>query len=93
MFGITKRRGVYFLDKLIYVIGTAAPLMAIPQALTGWITQDVSGLNLFTWCAFLVIASIWTVYGYVHKLYPILISNILWMIVDIMVIASILMYR
>lgn len=80
------------LDKLIYVAGIAGPVMTIPQVTIIWVDKNASGVSLVTWIAYLIITIFWLFYGLVHKEKPIIISNILWIIFEVVIIAGIIMY-
>lgn len=81
-----------FYDKFILFFGIIGPLLAIPQLVKIWIEQNAAGVSLFSWIAFLCIATSWLVYGIIHKEKPIIVSNIIWIIVDILIIIGIFIY-
>jgi uncharacterized protein with PQ loop repeat len=81
-----------FLDKSIYFIAVASPLMTLPQLIKIWIEQTATGVSAITWFAYLVSSMFWLTYGIAHKEKPIIITNILWIILDIAVIIGILIY-
>ena len=82
-----------FVDKGIYVVGILGPISTIPQLLEIWISQNASGLSLMTWLLWISIAFFWLLYGILHKEKPIIISYIIWIIVDTIVILGIILYK
>lgn len=79
-------------DKLMMVAATAHPLTALPQVIQIYSTQDVAGVSLQTWLGFMMIGSLYLYYGILHKLKPIILNQILWFIVDILVVAGVLIF-
>ena len=82
-----------FLDNLIFIIGVLGPLVALPQILNIWVNHAVVGVSIFSWSAFFVLALVWTLYGLLHKELPIIIANVLWMILDFLIVLGVIIYR
>ena len=82
-----------FLDKIIYAVGLAGPIITIPQIIMIWQEKNASGLSLITWSGYLLVAIIWLVYGIVHKEKPIIVMYIANIVVQVAVIAGIIIYR
>ena len=81
-----------FLDKFIYVVGVAAPIFTLPQIYSIWIGKNAAGVSLVTWSAYAFSGVIWFVYGIVHKEKPLIVTYFLWIILNSMVIAGVLIY-
>ncbi len=79
------------LDKLIYVVGIAGPLMTIPQLLKVWLEQDISGVSVLTWGGMNFISAVWLIYGVVHMEKPIIITYFLWIVFQTMIIIGVLL--
>lgn len=77
------------LDKLIYVVGIFGPVMTLPQVYTIWISQNASGVSMISWCAYLFTALAWLAYGVFHNVKPIIFSNIIWVILDLIIILGV----
>jgi MtN3 and saliva related transmembrane protein len=80
------------LDRWIYVVGVAGPLMTIPQLYTLWSTRDAGSLSLSTWSAYLVIAIIWIIYGILHKEKPLVAMYTAWLLIHISVVVGIIIF-
>ena len=78
-----------FMDKFIYFIAIFGPLIAIPQVLKIWYNQNSSGVSILTWSGYLLGGIFWLIYGLMHKEKPIVITNSLWIIVEIFIIIGI----
>lgn len=81
-----------FMDTIIYIVAVLGPLIAIPQVLKIWHVQDASGVSLLTWIGYLLGGFFWLTYGFLHKEKPIIITNALWIFVQIFIIIGIIRY-
>lgn len=86
----TKLKG--FMDTIIYIIAILGPLIAIPQVLKIWHVKDATGVSLITWIGYLAGGFFWLTYGILHKEKPIIITNALWIFVQIFIIIGIIRY-
>jgi uncharacterized protein with PQ loop repeat len=81
-----------FMDKAIYVVGVAGPVFTIPQVTKIWVEKNASGVSAIAWISYLVLAVFWLTYGILHKEKPIILANILWIFLEIFIVAGILTY-
>ena len=63
-----------FLDKIIYAVGVAGPVITIPQIIKIWTEKDASGVSEIAWIGYTVLAMIWLLYGIAHKEKPIIVT-------------------
>lgn len=68
------------------------PLTALPQVYMIYTTHDVGGISLWTWFGFMVLGLIFLAYGILHKIKPFIITQLLWFIIDFMVVIGTLLY-
>ncbi len=80
-------------DALVYVAGILGPLMAIPQLMDIFIGKNVAGLSLLTWSLWAFLNIFWILYGILHKERPIIITYIMWLVVNLAIVIGILLYR
>ncbi len=85
-------RGKRFLDEVIYAVGIIGPLLTMPQLAKVWLERNTAGLSLFSWSGYALIALIWLIYGIVHKEKPIILTNILWLAMEVMIIVGIIRF-
>lgn len=71
-----------FIDLVIYPIGIASLLMALPQAYEVWVNKSVLGVSIATWGLWTVFSLFWILYGYVHKNWLIFGMNICWFVLQ-----------
>lgn len=83
---------IRLLDNIVLVVGIIGPAMTIPQVLKIWLEQNAAGVSLISWSAYLILDLVWLLYGLVHKVKPIIISYLVWFILEVFLIAGILKY-
>lgn len=72
----SKKYQINLLDRVMYLVAFAGPVMTFPQIYDIWVTK-VSRVNLVTWASYFAIGLLWLTYGVVHREKPIIFSNIL----------------
>ncbi len=82
----------HIINPVILVMGLIAPIASIPQAVQIYASHSAAGVSLLTWVFFAIYNGLMIVYGAVHGLKPIIISNIIWVVLEIFVITGIVMY-
>lgn len=80
------------LDKLMVFIAIVGPAAALPQVYQIYTTKSVSDLSLASWSIWLVLSIVWLLYGFIHKEIPIIISNTIYIVIHLAVVAAILAY-
>lgn len=78
------------LDRLVVVVSVIYPMSAVPQ-LIRIIQGDAHGVSTLSWLSFFVCAGLFLIYGLRHRVMPMIISNILWVVIDGLVVASLVM--
>lgn len=91
--GLSRHKNYAFLDFLVYFSAIAGPVMTVPQIYLIWNTKNASGVSVTSWFAYSLLSFVWVYYGLVHKDKPILITNILWIIVNSLVTLGAIIYR
>ena len=79
-------------DDLVYFVGIMGPLMTIPQITKIWLEKDASGVSALSWFSYLITAIIWLFYGIIHQEKPIILTNTLWIILDIIIVTGTVIY-
>ncbi|MBP9738517.1 hypothetical protein KBD20_02420 [Candidatus Saccharibacteria bacterium] len=79
-------------DKMMGSVAFISPLSATPQIITIFGKQEAAGVSLISWSMYLVIGLITLAYGFFHKLRPIIISQTLWTIMNILIVIGVIMY-
>lgn len=89
---INEKKHVSAIDRLMMVASIAYPLTALPQVYTIYHTHMASGVSLATWLSFMAFGVIFLAYGITHRLRPLIWDQIIWFVVDALIVLGALMY-
>lgn len=79
-------------DKFIFIASFMAPLNGIPQVIAVF-NGTTNGVSLFSWLGFLVFSTLFFIYGLIHKIKPMMITNILYAIIDGLVVLGLILSK
>jgi uncharacterized protein with PQ loop repeat len=86
-----KKRSKF--ENFIYVFAFTTPLFEIPQLVSIISAKCAENVSLITW-AYLAISSFaWLIYGIKKRMKPLIVSYILYVIVEFSVVGSIIWFR
>ena len=80
------------MDKLIYFVGIIGPVMTIPQVAKIWLDKSAAGISIVAWGTYTITSAIWAAYGVMHKDKPIIISSLMFVIVNLLVVIGAFIY-
>ena len=80
-------------DYAMYGLAIVTPLALLPQVFQVFIDRNVAGLSVLTWSLLGVVNFLWSLYGFIHKQFPVFIANLLIGILDFIIVVGILLYR
>lgn len=89
---VSKKRATHIIDRLMNVAAVIHPLSALPQVYAIYSAHNVTGVSLWTWLGFMLIGLVFLAYGIVHKIKPFIVTQVLWFVVDFLVVVGVLMY-
>lgn len=89
---LNHKQELHFADRLMMIVSVVQPLAAVPQASKIWSEQSSVGVSLWTWLGFAGVGLIFLFYGIMHRLKPFIINQIIWFVVDAVVILGIIKY-
>lgn len=69
------------------------PLTALPQMYNIYSTHDVRGVSVVTWASFMVLGLAFLAYGLAHHIKPFVVNQVLWLVIDGLIVAGIFIYR
>lgn len=90
---LTKKKETALVDRLMSAAAVIHPLTATPQVYTIYATHNVSGVSLWTWIGFMTLGLIFLAYGILHRIKPFIITQVLWFIVDFLIVIGVILYR
>lgn len=76
----------------MYGFAFIMPLTNIPQIIQLFQTHVASGLSLQTWVLYLVFGLIPLFYGISNNIKPLILTNIIWTVIDLVMIVGILRF-
>lgn len=92
-FHLTKKEEKRLINRVCAVFAVLMPLTALPQITLLYQTQDASGLSLLMWVLYCIGCVPFLLFGIIYKHWQIIVLNVLWLVVQAVMIAGILMYR
>lgn len=90
-FHISKKRQISWLDKTAIVAAFAYPLSGLPQVVEVF-KGNIDGVSVLSWLGFMVFGLFFLVYGMVHKIKPMIITNASWLVVDGLVVSGVVIH-
>jgi uncharacterized protein with PQ loop repeat len=88
----SDKKFIRILDKFLIFIAIIGPLMALPQILKLYISQEANGLSFTTFMLYSIMNLPWILYSFVHRDKPLLITSILWLIANSTIAIGIWIY-
>lgn len=76
-------------DTLVYVAIIISPMLTLPQVYSIWV-EEQKGVSLVSWISYLIAAIIWLFYGIKHNDKPIILVQIIWIVLDAMIVVGIM---
>jgi len=83
---------IRLLDNICMVFSVIMPATTIPQIYKTYVYQNAAGVSLWMWILYSIGVIPFLIYGIVHKAKPLIILNILWLIVQVIMIVGVLLY-
>lgn len=78
----------------IMMMGVAfvMPMTALPQVFQLYGTKVTSGISLATWIMYTLCGIIPLLYGLVNRIVPLVITNVLWLVVDVAMVYGLIVF-
>jgi uncharacterized protein with PQ loop repeat len=80
-------------ENFIYIFAFTTPLFEIPQIITIFNAHSAENVSLITWTYLAISSLAWLIYGIMKKMKPLVISYILYVVVEFSIVASIIWFR
>jgi uncharacterized protein with PQ loop repeat len=75
------------------IAGIVQPLITLPQIVTIYSNQSAEDVSLLTWIGYLFFGVTFLVYGLAFKLKPIWIGQIIWVVMQLVIVTGIILYQ
>lgn len=91
-FHLAKKDEKRIISRVCSVFAVLMPLTTLPQIYLLFSSQNAAGLSLAMWILYSVGCIPFLLFGYIYKHKQLIILNILWLVVQIIMIIGIVMY-
>lgn len=81
-----------FFDYIVYFFTVATPLFELPQAYTIYANKSAEDVSFATWGFFLLDNVVWIIYALKRRVWPLLITTILYLAIELFILVGIIMY-
>lgn len=81
------------ISRICSVCAVLMPLTTLPQIYLLYSTKNASGLSLLMWVLYTVGCIPFLLFGYLYRHRQLVVLNSLWLVVQVVMIAGILMYK
>ncbi len=78
--------------RAMYVVAFIMPATNLPQILQLFSSHITTGLSLQTWVMYLVVGLVPFLYAIAYNMKPLIISNVLWIVVELIMIYGIIRF-
>jgi uncharacterized protein with PQ loop repeat len=83
-----RKSEIALMDKIIIVAAFVYPMSALPQIFDVF-SGKAEGVSVISWLCFAVFSALFLVYGLVHKVRPMIVTNLLWIIIEVTVVVGV----
>ncbi len=89
----TPKKKWAVIDYAIIVSGIMSLILTIPQVTTIWMHHAASGVSVISWIAYTITATVWLIYGIIHREASIIALYLIWIVVDLSVVIGTIIYN
>lgn len=90
---ISKRAEKRFINRLCAVFAVLMPMTTLPQIYMLYVGHDARGLSLSMWVLYAIGCIPFLAFGIIYKHVQLILLNVLWLIMQAVMIIGILLYR
>lgn len=80
-------------ERFALIAGIIQPAITLPQIITIYSNQSANDVSLLTWLGYLFFGITFLVYGVVFNLKPIWVGQIIWVLMELIMVIGILLYQ
>jgi uncharacterized protein with PQ loop repeat len=83
------RKASPLLERAVYLSAILGPFSSVPQIYAIWfVDTSPVGVSMTTWLLFLLISVLWLAYGIVRRDRPLIISNSIWIVLEVIIVVG-----
>jgi uncharacterized protein with PQ loop repeat len=83
---------IVIVDRVMYFMAIAMPILTSSQVLKIWVYKKADGVSMLAWAAYAVNSLLWIYYGKLHKKVPIIFTNLICFVINVMVVIGTIIY-
>jgi uncharacterized protein with PQ loop repeat len=88
----SHRRTSRAIDHAMAAAAIVHPATAAPQVIQIYATHSAVGVAPLTWLSFMAIGTVFLAYGLLHKIKPMIVTQILWFVIDAAILTGVALY-
>lgn len=78
--------------EVAFIVAVVQPLTVLPQIVHIFQQHSARDVSLLTWVLLLIFNSLNLLYATIFKIKPVIINNVVWVVIDAMVVAGVALY-
>ncbi len=86
-----KKQSIY--ETLMYAVAFVGPLTTYPQVYEIFMQHSVKDVSPWTWIGYQLLAVLWIIYGFKQKDKPIILTEMMWFVMQGLVLVGFYLYR
>ena len=79
-------------DYVVYFFMIATPLFELPQAIAIYANHSAQGVSIWTWGFFFMSSLVWILYTLRNRLYPMVVTYSMYIMIEASIVLGIAMY-
>lgn len=76
----------------MWVAGLVGPISTIPQVVIIFANKSATDVSMLSWVLYTATTVIFLLYSIIHRVKPMIINSLLWLLADIAVIIGVILY-
>lgn len=90
---INTKKNKKHIENFALLAGIVQALITLPQIIEIYTKQSAKDVSLLTWVGYLLFGVTFLIYGLVFKLKPIWVGQIIWVIMQCVIVIGIIIYQ
>lgn len=88
----SRPRTARAIDNAMAAAAIVHPATAAPQVLKIYETHNAVGVAPLTWLSFMALGTVFLAYGLLHKIKPMIVTQVLWFVLDAAILTGVVLY-
>jgi uncharacterized protein with PQ loop repeat len=88
----SRRRVARAINSAMAAAAIIHPATAAPQVIKIYETHNAVGVAPLTWLGFMAIGTVFLAYGLLHKIKPMIVTQVLWFVMDAVILTGVVLY-